>query len=87
MKTFEPGTVVIFDHSSFEESFWNNLSEEDKIKYYGSLGYGLDKKKFFVFLTEVKNAPGHCVLVDLDDNHIETMRHTYNFREVKDEEF
>jgi hypothetical protein len=87
MKTFESGTVVVFDPFSFEKSFWNNLSEEDKIKYYGSLGYGSDKKKFFIFLTEVKNAPGHCVLVDLDDNHIETMRHTYNFREVEDEEF
>ena len=87
MKTFESVTVVVFDPFSFEKSFWNNLSEEDKIKYYGSLGYGSDKKKFFIFLTEVKNAPGHCVLVDLDDNHIETMRHTYNFREVEDEEF
>lgn len=87
MKIFEPGTVIVFDPSSFNPEFWNKLSEEDRIKYYGSLGYGSDKKKFFVFLTEIKNAPGHCVLVDLDDGHLETMRHTSDFREVTGEEF
>jgi hypothetical protein len=87
MKNFKKGTVVVFDPESFNKDFWKNLSEEDKIKYYGSLGYGTNKKKFFVFLTEVKNAPGHCLLVDLDDGHIETMRHIYNFREVKEDEF
>ncbi len=87
MKNFKKGTVVVFDPESFNKDFWKNLSEEDKIKYYGSLGYGTNKKKFFVFLTEVKNAPGHCLLVDLDDGQIETMRHIYNFREVKEDEF
>jgi hypothetical protein len=87
MKNFKKGAVVVFDPESFNKDFWKNLSEEDKIKYYGSLGYGTNKKKFFVFLTEVKNAPGHCLLVDLDDGHIETMRHIYNFREVKEDEF
>jgi hypothetical protein len=28
-----------------------------------------------------------CILVDLDDGHIETMRHTSDFREVYEEEF
>lgn len=84
---FEPGTVVVFNPNSFNQDFWNKLSEQDKVKYYGSLGYGSDKKKFFVFLTEVKNAPGHCVLVDLDDGHIESMRHTSDFREATEKEF
>lgn len=83
----KPGTVVVFDPSSFNPEFWDKLPEADRIKYYGPLGYGADKKKFFVFLTEVKNAPGHCILVDLDDGHIETMRHMSDFREVKEEEF
>lgn len=84
---FEPGTVVVFNPDSFNPEFWNKLPEKDRIKYYGSLGYGSEKKKFFVFLCEVKNAPGHCILVDLDDGHIETMRHTSDFREVYEEEF
>lgn len=40
MKNFKKGTVVVFDPESFNKDFWKNLSEEDKIKYYGSLGYG-----------------------------------------------
>jgi hypothetical protein len=85
--TFEPGTVVVFEPNNFNPSYWNALSEEDRVKYYGALGYGQKKKKFFVFLCEIKNAPGHCVLVSLDDQKIETMRHTDNFREVDEEEF
>jgi len=83
---FEPGTVVIFDPNSFNESYWNNLSEEDRIKYYGCYGYG-GKLHFFVFLCEIKNAPGHCVLVSLRDQHIETMAHISDFREVTEDEF
>lgn len=84
---FEPGTVVVFDPSSFNQEHWKGLSHDDKVKYYGPLGYGQQKPKFFVFLCEIKNAPGHCVLVSLDNQQIETMRHTNDFREVDDEEF
>lgn len=87
MKSFIPGTVVVFDPESFNPKFWERLSEEEKIKYYGPLGYGQEKVKRFVFLCEIRNAPGHCVLVSLDDQKIETMRHTSDFREVTDEEF
>ena len=87
MKKFEPGTVVVFDPSGFNAEYWDNLSEGDRKKYYGTLGYGLDKPKFFVFLCEIKNAPSHCVLVSLDDQTIETMRHISDFREVEEEEF
>ena len=87
MNTFTPGTVVVFEPKNFNLDFWNKLSDQDKIKYYDSLGYGSDKKKFFVFLTEIKNAPGHCVLADLDDGRIEVMRHISDFREVNEDEF
>lgn len=86
-KKFKRGTVVVFDPSNFNPEYWKNLSEEDRLKYYGTLGYGSRKPKFFVFLTEIRNAPGHCVLVALDDQHLETMRHTSDFREVTEEEF
>jgi hypothetical protein len=83
----ENGTVVVFEPKNFNPEFWNNLPEKDRAEYYGPLGYGSDKKKLFVFLTEIKNAPGHCVLVDLDDGHLEVMRHVSDFREVNEEEF
>jgi hypothetical protein len=85
--TFNPGTVVVFDPRNFNPDFWNSLSEEDRVKYYGPLGYGAEKPKFFVFLCEIRNAPGHCVLLALDNQKIETMRHTSDFREVTEEEF
>ena len=81
---FKIGTVVVFEPKNFNPDFWNNLSEEDRIKFYGPVGYG--QKKLFVFLAEIKNAPGHCVLVDMDDGHVEVMRHTTDFREATEEE-
>lgn len=87
MKKFKRGTVVVWTSDNFNKNYWESLSEADRIKYYGPLGYGKDKPKFFVFLTEIRNAPGHCVLVSLDDQKIETMRHIHDFREVTEEEF
>ncbi len=88
---FRPGTVVVWDHSNFSKEYWDNLSEEDRVKYYGVLGYGREKPKLFVYLCEIWAAEGyssgHCVLVDMEDQHIETMRHTCEFRPATDEEF
>jgi len=87
MKKFESGTVVVFDPSNLNPEFWAQLSEEDRIKYYGSLGYGSEKQHHFVFICEIKNAPGHCVLISLQDQHVETMTHITDFREVNEDEF
>jgi hypothetical protein len=86
MKEFKTGTVVVFDPESFNPNFWNKLSEEDRIKYYGSLGYGLEKKKLFVFVCDI-NDSGHCLLVDMDTGLNVLMRHTDNFRPADEEEF
>lgn len=86
-KEFKRGTVVVFEPKNFNPEYWDKLSEEDRVKYYGDLGYGSPKPKFFVYLTKIRNAPGHCALVSLDDQKIETMRHDNDFREVKEEEF
>lgn len=88
---FKRGTVVVFEPNNFNPEYWKGLSEEDKIKYYGPLGYGAEKPKLFVFLSKINdehgNDTGHCVLVSLDDQRIETMRHTNDFRKATDEEF
>lgn len=85
-KKFKRGSVVVFEPKNFNPEYWKNLSEADKVKYYGALGYGAKKQKLFVFITEIRNAPGHCVLISLDDQKIETMRHTSDFREATEEE-
>jgi len=77
---------VVFDPSALNPKFWDNLKEEDRIRYYAPLGYGSQKIKLFVYLCEV-NDSGHCVLVDMDTNNVITMRHTSDFREATEEEF
>lgn len=86
MKSFKQGTVLVFDPTSFNPGFWEKLPEEDRIKYYGPLGYGAEKKKLFVYICEI-NDSGHCLLVDMDTGLNVLMRHTYNFRPATDEEF
>ena len=88
---FEPGTVIVFDPDSFNPSFWNNLSEKEKIKYYGQFGYGKSKPEYFVYLCDIILAQGqdtgHGVIVSLDDQRVITMIHPNNFRETTEEEF
>jgi len=84
--SFKPGTVVVFDPASFNPNFWDGLSEDERVKYYGELGYGSKKLKLFVFVCEI-NESGHCLLVDMDTGLNVLMRHTYNFRPATDEEF
>ena len=86
MKKFKRGTVVVFEPKNFNPNYWKTLSEEDRLRYYSALGYGQKKQKLFVFLMEIEKS-GHCILVDLDDGHLETMRHISDFRKATDEEF
>lgn len=83
---FKPGTAVVFEPKNLNQEWWEKQTEEDLLKWYGPLGYGQEKQKVFVFLCEIRQAPGHCVLVSLDDQKVLTMRHTDNFREATDEE-
>lgn len=83
---FKLGDAVVFEPANFNLDYWNGLTEKDRVKYYGPLGYGAEKKKVFVFLGEINQTPGHCILISLDDQKIETMRHISDFRLVTDEE-
>jgi hypothetical protein len=42
--------------------------------------------KLFIFLGEVPNCKGHCLLADLSTGKVIGMYHTYNFREATEEE-
>ena len=89
-KKFKPGNVVVFEPENFNPDFWNGLTEKERKKYYGPLGYGKKRKKLFVFICEILDADGdssHCVLISLDDQKVETMRHTSDFRLATQEEF
>ena len=85
-KPFKPGDTVVFDPESFNPDFWNGLSEEDKVKYYGPLGYGQEKLKAFTYLCEMSPQLGHCILIEIGTGKVETMIHISDFRLATDEE-
>ena len=83
---FRPGDTVVFEINHFNIKFWQSLSEENRIKYYGPFGYGGEKPKFFTFITEHYPQNGHCILMDMDNGQLFPMCHMNNFRLVKEEE-
>jgi len=89
----KPGDAVVWD-PGVDSNLLNGLTEKQRIKYYGPLGYGQDKVKVFVFLSAINSMfdgkmrdSHHCLLVDLDNGKIEYMRHTDEFRRATEDEF
>jgi len=83
MKKLKPGTIVVLDQKEIDAQPGEN---SNKKAVYGRLGYGDKHPKLFVYLMEIISAPGHCILVSLHDQKIETMWHCDLFREARDEE-
>ena len=85
---FHTGDTVIFDPNSFNPKFWNNLSCEDKRKDYGDICNfdNPDRPFLFTFITEHSPQDGHCVLINMKNQKVETMRHTSDFRLAAEEE-
>lgn len=96
------GTVVLWTHKNFNPEYWDNLSEEDRVKYYSWAGYGTPeygtfRQRAFVFICPIYDSEvqadgtrydsGHCVLVDIKTGKVETMRHTCELRPATEEEF
>lgn len=75
---FRPGDIVVFDPSQFSPVFWDSLSEADRLRYYGPLGYGSPAPVLFVYLCSIH--AGHCVIVPLSGGAPQCMRHDTDFR-------
>lgn len=95
-KSFKMGDVIIWHSDNFFRNYWNSLSEEDRIKYYGQYGYGHKKKKFFIYLSEisvqcqeerVRRGIGHAMIIDMDTEQVLVMVHPTEFRFADDSEF
>ncbi len=67
-------SFVVFDKKS--------CSNEDYIRYYKETFH----ERLFVYLGEVKQAKGHCILADLKSGMIIGLYHTENFREATEDE-
>lgn len=75
MKRIKKNSFVVFDEKSCNEFTYE--------KYYKEL---FPLGKLFVFLGEVTQTPGHCVLADLDTGKIIGLYHTENFRTATEDE-
>ena len=85
---FKPGDTLIFDPDSLNPEYWNGLSDEEKRHYYGDL-YNFDNPEdpyLFTFICEHRPQMGHCVLVNMQNQTIQTMRHPHDFRLATEEE-
>lgn len=82
------GDTVRFEPDTFNPNYWNSLSDAEKVKYYGDI-YNFENPNrpfLFTFITEHYPQTGHCVLINMQNQKIETMRHTSNFVLVEDDE-
>lgn len=77
---FKLGDTIVFEPKNFNPDYWDSLSEEDRIKYYGPLGYGSEKLVTWTFITEMYPQNGHIVIMRINDGKIEMMRHIQDFR-------
>lgn len=75
-KELEINTLVVFDEES--------CTKDDYEKYYKE---HFPYRKTFVYLGEIKQVKGHCILCDLNSGKIIGMCHTENFREATEDEY
>jgi len=83
---FNIGDTVLFDCNNLNPDHWNNLSETQRLEYYGYLGYGDKRQKLFSFITEMIPQFGHCILIDISNGKIITMVHIDLLRLATEEE-
>lgn len=90
---FRQGDTVVFNPDSLNVNYWDNLTYEEKRKYYGVffktdnvIPLEYNKLKLLTFICEHSPQTGHCVLMDMSDGKLIPMCHTNNFRLANDEE-
>lgn len=71
----EMNSYVVFNIESCGRSSYKEYYEEV-----------FPEGKLFVFMGEIKQCPGHCMLLDLKTGLILGMYHTSNFREATEDE-
>lgn len=78
------GDTLVFDIDAVDETLPEALIRQ----YYGHL-YNLDnpdKPYLFTFIAEHRPQSGHCILINMQNQKIEIMRHIDDFRLITEEE-
>ena len=83
-------SLVVFDKTTINKEIWTEYYEKE-FSYIHFSTTGSDERYFgnlktFIFLGEVPNAKGHCILGDLETGKILGLYHTENFREANESE-
>lgn len=86
-KQFKLGDSITFNFKLYKKML-ENLSEEEKIKRFGSVGYGRPKNNPLVFTYICEHFPqnDHCVLVNMSTKEITIMRHISDYRFATEDE-
>jgi hypothetical protein len=71
-KKIRQNALVRFDFESTPEKFHKD--------------YPFTPKDRFVYLGDIVQMPGHCIVVRLKDGHVFTCYHTDNFTELTEDE-
>jgi hypothetical protein len=61
------------------------FSYEDIPEEYHS-GYPFIPDRLYIFLGEIPNMPGHCIVIDHGDGTVHSGYHIENFSEISEEE-
>ena len=80
----ELNSFVVFDFCALPERFHSEDDYERDEDY--ELYYKHFEDKTYIFLGEIVQAPGHCILLDIDTGKVEAMHHTDNFRQLTEDE-
>lgn len=65
-------SLVYFSAKCYPEQYWNQYPE-------------LEEGKLYLYLGEIPNMPGHCVVVEPNTNKFHVGYHTVLFTEMKDD--
>ncbi len=76
IKPLQINSFVVFDATSCPSEIYH--------RYYKDI---FPLNKLFIFMGEIKQIKGHCILCDLDSGKIIGMFHTENFREATEDEY
>jgi hypothetical protein len=73
--------ISVYNTKTKKKVLFRDKYPLDYIKYFKHL-----EDRQFIYLGDIVQSPGHCILIDMEDGHIEVMHHTDNFRVLTEDE-
>jgi hypothetical protein len=77
-KKLKINSLVRFDPTTLNKEYQSGPSYDTF--------YKLHEGKTYIYLGDIVQAPGHCILADMDTGKIEAWYHADNFKELTEDE-